>query len=430
VGTALLLLAIIFLLIFCGIPVSFSLGAVATAGIFMLHGNPMQIIPQAVFGGMNYFPLLAIPFFILAGELMNEGGITIKLVRFADLLVGRLPAGLAHTNILACMFFGGVTGSAPADTSAIGGLLIPAMKKEGYPIEFSAALTASASTMGPIIPPSIIMVIFGSTVGVSIGALFAGGVIPGILIAIGLMITVMIMNSLYKYPRRSVAIQRKEIGTILKDAFWPLGMPVIILGGILAGVFTPTEAGAVAVLYALIVGFFVLKTLKVSQLLPMLRHTAVLTSTILLIIGTAKILGWVFTVLQVQVLLGQLFLEISSSPLVFLLLVNILLLIMGTFMDAGASVILLAPILTPIAISLGINPIHFGLIMIINLTIGHCTPPLGLCLFVACGIANITLEKISRAIVPFIITEVIVLFFITYIPELGLFIPRLMGYLN
>ncbi|BCV24886.1 TRAP transporter large permease [Gelria sp. Kuro-4] len=426
--TALILLGLVFGLIFIGVPIAFALGATAAIGLVVVHGQPLQVLPQCVFSGINYFPLLAIPFFIFSGELMNKAGITERLVRFAALLVGKAPGGLAHTSVLACMFFGGVTGSAPADTSAIGSLLIPAMEEEGYPVDFAAALIASASTMGPIIPPSIIMVIYGATVGVSVGGLFATGITAGILVALGLMITVLLTNRAGKFPARKERITLVEVSSTLREAIWPLGMPLVVVGGILGGVFTPTEAGAVAVLYGLIVGFFILKTLKVVDLLPMLHRTVVLTSTVLMIIGTAKVLGWVFTVLQIQRYLGEAFLNISGNPGVFLLLVNILLLIMGTFMDAGASVVLLAPILAPIAASLGINPLHFGLIVVLNLTIGHATPPLGLCLFVASGIAKISLERISRAIAPFLMAEVATLMVVTYLPEVVMFVPRLLKY--
>ena len=319
----------------------------------MLNGSPLIVIPQSIYTGVGFFPLLAIPFFVLAGELMNKGGITDRLVNFAQMLIGKTPASLANSNVLACMFFGGVTGSAQADTSAIGGVMIPAMIKAGYKPEFSAALTAAASTCGPIIPPSIMMVLYCVSVGGSIGAMFMGGFVPGIMIAVGLIIAVLILDRKHKFPRRLEDLSLKEKFKITMAAIWPLGMPVIIIGGILGGVFTPTEAGATAVLYSIIVGFFILKTLKVSDLIPMLRNTVLLTSSVLMIISCAKILGWVFSAVQVQVYIGEYFRSISNSPIVFLLLVNILLLIVGTFMDGGASLIILAPILAPIAVFVG-----------------------------------------------------------------------------
>lgn len=424
----LILLALIFALMLLGMPIYLALGAAGAAGLFMVKGNPLLVIPQSIYSGASFFPLLAIPFFILAGELMNRGGITERLVNFARLLIGKAPASLANSSVLGCMFFGGVTGSAQADTSAIGGLLIPAMTKEGYKPAWSAALIAAASTCGPIIPPSIMMVVYCVTVGESIGAMFMAGIVPGVGIAVSLIIAVLIMDVKQKFPRRHETIPFAEAMRITAQGLLPLAMPVIIIGGILGGFFTPTEAGAVAVLYSLIIGFFVLKTLKLGDLIPMLKNTAFLTANVMMIICCAKILGWVFAVVQVQVFIGEFFLSVSNSPAIYLLLVNLLLLFVGMFMDGAAAVIILAPILTPIALSLGIDGVHFGMIMVLNLIIGAGTPPLGVCVFIASGIAKVPVEQTFRAIMPFLLAEVIVLMLITYFPELVLIVPRLLGY--
>jgi C4-dicarboxylate transporter DctM subunit len=425
-GIILLVLVFVFLLL--GIPVFISLGAAGTIGLLLMHRNPLLVIPQSIYTGIGFFPLLAIPFFIFAGELMNKGGITDRLIRFSNMLIGRAPASLANSNIVASIFFGGITGSAQADTSAIGSVMIPVMIKEGYTPEFSAAVTAASSTCGPIIPPSILMVIYCVTVGGSIGALFMGGIIPGVMIGVGLIFMVLILDRKHKFPRRKETIPIREKIRITLDALWPLGMPLIIVGGILGGVFTPTEAGATAVIYSLIIGFFVLRTLKLRDLIPLLRNTMLLTSAVLMIISCARILSWVLTVMQVQLYIGELIRSLSASPWIFLMLVNILLLIMGTFMDGSASVIILAPILAPIAAMFGINPVHFGLVVVLNLIIGQGTPPLGLCLFIACGIARCPVEKGALAILPLILAEVVILVLITYIPDLVLFIPRMFGY--
>jgi C4-dicarboxylate transporter DctM subunit len=429
VDIGLTLLALIFALMLLGVPIYLALGAAGAAGLFMVKGNPLLVIPQSIFSGASFFPLLAIPFFILAGELMNRGGITERLVAFARLLIGKSPASLANSAVLGCMFFGGVTGSAQADTSAIGGLLIPAMTKEGYKPAWSAALIAAASTCGPIIPPSIMMVVYCVTVGESIGAMFMGGIIPGIGIAVSLIIAVLIMNVKQKFPRRYETIPFAEAMKITVQGILPLIMPVIIIGGILGGFFTPTEAGAVAVLYSLIIGFFVLKTLKLRDLIPMFKHTAFLTANVLMIICCARILGWVFAAVQVQVFIGEFFLSVSHSPAVYLLLVNVLLLFVGMFMDGAAAVIILAPILAPIAVSLGINGVHFGLIMVLNLIIGAGTPPLGVCVYIASGIAKVPIDQTFRAIMPFLVAEIIVLMLVTYVPEFVLIVPRILGYL-
>jgi tripartite ATP-independent transporter DctM subunit len=424
-----LLLGLIFTLMLAGVPIYLALGAAGAAGLLALQGNPLLVIPQSIYTGAGFFPLLAIPFFILAGELMNKGGITDRLIAFARMLIGRAPASLANSNVLACMFFGGVTGSAQADTSAIGGVMIPAMVKEGYQPAFSAALTAAASTCGPIIPPSIMMVVYCVTVSESIGAMFMGGFIPGVGIALGLIVAVLILNRKARYPRRYDHIPFRAALKITIDALLPLVMPVIIIGGILGGVFTPTEAGAVAVVYSLVIGFFVLRTLEPRDLVPMLRNTALVSANVLMIISCAKILGWVFAAAQVQVHIGEFFRAISGSAAVYLLLVNLLLLLVGMFMDGTAAVIVLAPILTPIALSLGINGVHFGLIMVLNLVIGAGTPPLGVCVFIASGIAKIPVDATFRAIMPFLVAEIAVLLVVTYVPDLVLLVPRLLGYL-
>ena len=430
----LLLILVLFIFIFIGVPVYISLGATGTIGLIIIalgpgFGNPLIVIPQSIYTGIGFFPLLAIPLFIFAGEIMNKSGITDRLIRFSVVLIGRMPASLANANIVASMFFGGITGSAQADTSAIGGVLIPAMEKEGYSKEISVAVTASSSTVGPIIPPSIIMVIYGVTVGSSIGALFIGGLLPGILIGLSLIATVLILDRKHKFPRRTNSIPFKEKMIITKEAVWPLGMPLIIVGGILGGVVTPTEAGALAVLYSLIIGFLVIRSLKFRDIPQMLRHTATLSAAVLMIISCAKILSYVLTSWQLPVHLGDFFQMITESPIIFLLLVNILLLVMGTFMDGGASVIIMAPILTPIAISFGIDPIHFGVIMVLNLIIGCGTPPLGLCLFIACGIAKLPVEKGAKAILPFIGAEIAVLLLVTYVPWFALALPRYYGFI-
>jgi tripartite ATP-independent transporter DctM subunit len=431
----LFLVLTLFFLIFLTVPVYVALGATGTVGLIIISlgpgfGNPMIVIGQSIYTGIGFFPLLAIPLFILAGEIMNKTGITDRLIRFSVMLIGRMPGSLANANIVSSMFFGGITGSAQADTSAVGGVLIPAMVKEGYTKEMAVAVTASSSTVGPIIPPSIMMVIYGVSVGTSIGALFIGGILPGILIGLSLISTVLILDRKHSFPRRTETIPFKEKLLITRRALWPLGMPLIIVGGILGGVVTPTEAGALAVLYALIFGFFVRRILRISDLIPMMKHTATLTAAVMMIISCAKILSYVLTAYQLPVQLGEFFKSVSDSPLLFLLLVNILLLVIGTFMDGGASVIIMAPILAPIAASFGIDPVHFGVIVVLNLIIGAGTPPLGLCLFIACGIAKLPVEKGARAILPFIGAEILILVLVTYVPWIVLALPKYYGFVH
>lgn len=416
------------LLLLTGAPIAFALVLAAFSFLSAWGTISFDVIAQKMFGGIDSFPLMAIPFFILAGELMNATGITVRLVRFAGLIVGRVPGGLAQANVVASILFAGLTGAGVADTSAIGSILIPAMIEEGYTPEYSAAVTASSSVIGPIIPPSIVMVIYGSTVGLSIGALFAAGFIPGLLVGLGLMVVCHYYAIKLDHPRRVEPVTVKEFLIGFKDAFIALLMPLIIIGGILSGIFTPTEAAAVAVGYALLAGVFVFNSLTLESVMQCLAKTARTSSIILFIIGCAAVFGWAMTVERVPQQIAALFLSITDSPTVMLMLINIFLLIMGMFMETGANVIILAPILAPIAIKFGIHPLHFALVMIVNLNIGLATPPLGVCLFVACPIAGVTLEELTKAILPFILVEIAVLLLITYVPWLVLIVPRMLGF--
>jgi tripartite ATP-independent transporter DctM subunit len=415
-------------LLLTGAPIAFALAVASFSFLSAWNTISFDVIPQRMFGGIDSFPLMAIPFFILAGELMNATGITVRLVRFAHLIVGRVPGGLAQANVVASIFFAGLTGAGVADTSAIGSILIPAMVEEGYSPEYSAAVTASSSVIGPIIPPSIVMVIYGSTVGLSIGALFAAGFMPGLLIGLGLMVVCHYYAIKLNHPRRLEPVTIKEFLIGFKDAFIALLMPLIIIGGILSGMFTPTEAAAVAVGYALLAGVFVFRTLTFKSVMECMAKTARTSSIILFIIGSAAVFGWAMTVERVPQQIAELFLSITDSPAVMLMLINVFLLIMGMFMETGANVIILAPILAPIAAKFGIHPLHFALVMIVNLNIGLATPPLGVCLFVACPIAGVTLEELTKAILPFLLVEVAVLLLITYVPWFILIVPRMLGF--
>lgn len=428
-----LLVVFTFIFILAGVPIyiSLTLTGVLSLGVLSIStGTPFAsvAIPQAIYNGMGSLPLLAIPFFMLAGEIMNRGKITEKLIQFAMLLIGRLPASLAHAGIVASMFFGGITGSAQACASCMGGILIPSMTKAGYDPKEACGIIAAASTCGPIIPPSIIMVVYATAVGASVGAMFMGGLIPGILVGLMLMAIVMLRNRVCHFPRRTGKMSGAEIKKTLIDGIIPLGMPVIVVGGIMGGICTPTEAGAIAVVYSLIVSLFITRTLTFGDIGPILLTTATSTGPLLLIIACAKIFSYGLTALQMPVLVNNLILSITDNKFVFLLLVNILLLIMGMFMDGGAAVIILAPILAPVAVSLGISTIQFGIVMALNLTIGNVTPPLGYCLFITSKIGNIDLEDCVKGALPYIIGEIIVLLLITYIPSLVTIVPVLLGY--
>lgn len=420
-------LFLLFLMI--GLPVFF--GMLAAPGILLwLNGQDRDLILlyRNVYNGMASFPLMAIPFFMLAGELMNRGGITMRLVEFSQAMMGHFRGGLAHVNVLSSMLFAGLSGSAVADTSALGSMLIPAMEKEGYTRKFAAAITAASSVIGPIIPPSGIMIIYAYVMGESVAALFLAGIIPGILVGIGLMIMVKFMADRYDFPASRAKATWGERGQASLKAFFPLMTPVIILGGILGGVFTPTEAAAVAVGYAIIVGMFILRTLTLRDLPDVFMRAAMTSATVLLLVGAAMAFKTVVSLSHTPEILAEFVLSLSENPLILLFLINLLLFVVGMFLDAGPAIIILGPILGPIFVEMGVDPIHFAIIMSVNLTVGLATPPMGLVLFVASSVSGERVETISKAILPFLAVEIVVIFLITFIPEISMTIPRLTGF--
>ena len=424
-------LPVFLLFLIIGLPVFF--GLLAAPGLLLyLNGQERDItlLYRNVYNGIDSFPLMAIPFFMLAGELMNRGGITMRLVEFSQAFMGHLRGGLAHVNVLSSMLFAGLSGSAVADTSALGSMLIPAMEKQGYTRKFAAAITAASSVIGPIIPPSGIMIIYAYVMGESVAALFLAGVIPGAMVGIGLMLMVKFMANKYDFPVATNKYSWPERGQASIKAFFPLLTPVIILGGILGGVFTPTEAAAVAVAYALFIGLFVLRTLKISDLSGVITRAGITSSVVLLLVGAAMAFKTVVSLSHAPEQLAAFILTLTSNPLLLLFLINILLFIVGMFLDAGPAIIILGPILGPIFIGLGIDPIHFAIIMSVNLTVGLATPPMGLVLFVASAVSGERVEAIAKAILPFLAVEIVVIFLITYIPALSMTIPRLTGFVQ
>ena len=418
------------LFLMLGLPVFF--GLLAAPGVLLwLNGQPrdLALLYRNVYNGMDSFPLMAIPFFMLAGVLMNRGGITARLVEFAQSIMGHFRGGLAHVNILSSMLFAGLSGSAVADTSAIGSMLIPAMVKNGYTRKFSAAITAASSVIGPIIPPSGIMIIYSYVMGESVAALFLAGIIPGILVGVGLMLMTWVMAHRYDFPVATKRSTWSERGNASIKAFFPLLTPVIILGGILGGIFTPTEASAVAVAYSLIVSLFILKSMTVRDLPKVLTEAAMVSSVVLLLVGAAMAFKTVVSLSHAPEILAAWIMSLSENPLILLFLINLLLFLVGMFLDAGPAIIILAPILGPIFIDLGIHPVHFAIIMSVNLTVGLATPPMGLVLFVASSVSGESMESISKAILPFLAIEVVVIFMITYIPAISLAIPRHFGFI-
>lgn len=423
---------VLLLLLFAGVPIAIALGMTSIVSM-QISGIPLQSLVQRMFAGIDSFPLAAIPFFILAGALMESSGISGRLINFAQALVGRARGGLGLVTVISAMFFAAISGSSAATTAAIGSILIPAMSLRGYPRPFATALQAASGELGVIIPPSIPMIIFALTAGVpvSIGDLFIAGVIPGVLIGGSLMLTVYIISRIRGYGlgagAGSVALEEPpEIIAALRAAVLPILMPLIVLGGIYGGIFTPTEAAIVAVFYSLLLGLLVYRSLTLVKLMESLRSTLLSTVVILLIISTASVFGWVLTANRIPDMIAESLIALSDNPYVFLLVVNIFLLIVGMFIETGAAIILIAPILTPVALKMGIDPIHFGLVIIVNLAVGMTTPPVGVNLFVACQIAGLRIEKIMKSMLPFYFTLLCNMLLITYLPQLTLWLPSVM----
>lgn len=411
-----------------GLPIALVIAVVGIMGVW-LAGVPLNLVIQRMFTGVDLFTLMAVPFFILAGEFMSQSGLTKGLIQLADFLVGRIRGGLAHVNVVAGMFLAGISGSALADTVAVGSVLIPSMKESGYDEDFSVSLTAAVGTIGPIIPPSNVMVIYAVSSGVSVGALFLSGVVPGILLGLSLMVVSYVTAVRRNYPLRSQRFSLGGFVTAFKQSALALVMPLIILGGILGGVFTATEAGAVAAFYSFLVGAFVIRTLTPRKIWDCFADTATTTSTLLLIMATANIASWVLASMQVPRLMVQFLGSVSTDPRIMLAILNAFLLIVGMFMEAFAAIYLLVPIIAPFMVSLGVNPLHLAMVITLNLTIGMITPPVGTNLFAACGLTEgrVGLERASRAILPFVIAEVAVLLIVTYVPPIALTVPSLFG---
>ncbi len=412
-------------LIFIGVPIAFSMG-ISSLIYLLMNDIPTIVISQKLFSGINSFVLLCIPGFVLAGNLMNTGGITKRIIKFSNAAIGHIRGGLGLANIVASMIFAGITGTAIADTTSLGAILIPAMEEEGYDVPFSVAVTASSSTIGPIIPPSLPMIIVGTLTGLSVSKLFLGGAIPGILLGIFLMIVAYIISVKRQYPKDD----KKPFGVVIKtffSAFWALMMTVIILWGILGGFFTPTEASIVASLYAFIVGKFVYRELEWSQIPKIILDTMKTSSAIMFLVGFAATFGWILASEQIPQLVAEFILSISSDKIVVLLLLNALLLFVGMFMETIAALIILFPVLLPVAVEIGMDPIHFGVMAVLNLMIGLTTPPVGVCLFAGASIGKISIAKATRAILPFLAVSLVVLMMVTFIPQITLFLPNLLN---
>ncbi|MCM3760314.1 TRAP transporter large permease [Alkalihalobacillus oceani] len=411
--------------LFLSVPIGIAIG-LATLVTIIYSGFPIDFLTKELVTSIDSFPLMAVPFFILAGEIMGKGGISDRLFRVANALVGNKTGGFAIATIITCMFFAAISGSGPATVAAIGGIMIPAMVRQGYDKRFATATVAAAGSLGVIIPPSIPMVIYGVVGSTSIGDLFIAGIIPGILVGLALMVYAYFHSRKKGYTGTGEKTSFALIGKAIWEAKWALLIPVIILGGIYGGVFTPTEAAVVAVVYGLLAGMLFYREIRFSDLPKVIADAALTTATILIIVGTATAFGKLLTMEQIPNQIAAWMLSISESPIVIILLITILLLIVGCFMDTLAAIIILTPILLPIAVNIGYDPIHFGIIMVVNLAIGFITPPLGVNLFVGSGISGLSIETLSKSIIPFFLAMLFTLFIVIFVPQISLFLVELM----
>ena len=429
----LLVLVLVFVVLFAlGVPIAFCIGS-ATAASLMLNVDflpTVTTVAQRIAGGLNSFALLAIPLFILSGQLMARGGIARRLIDFSKALIGVVPGGLAFVNVISCMLFGSISGSAVATTSAVGGFMIPEMKKEGYDRDFSAAVTATASTTGLIIPPSNILIIYAvASGGVSIAALFVAGYLPGVLMGLALIIVAAGYARKHQLPAgRRVSMREAAARTIA--AVPSLLLVLIVIGGILGGLFTATEAGAVAVIYALFLAVFVYREIGISELPEVLLRSAETTAIVMFLIGTSMAMSWLMAYENVPGEMAALLMSLSDNPIAILLLINLLLLAVGVFMDLTPAVLIFTPIFLPVAVALDMSALHFGIMMIMNLTIGLCTPPVGSILFVSCAVAKTSIGQIVRPMIPMYVALFVALLLVTYVPAFSEFLPRYFGLID
>jgi tripartite ATP-independent transporter DctM subunit len=420
-----ILLGLFAVLLILKVPITFSLAISSIATAFYLN-IPLLAIAQRMVQGVNSFSLLAIPFFILAGEIMSQGGISRRLIEFSNILVGRVRGGLAQVNVLASMFFGGISGSAVADVSSIGTMMIPMMKKKGYDADFSVGITVTSACQGVIIPPSHNMIIYAMAAGgVSVGRLFLGGFVPGVILGLSLMIISFIIATIRKYPKEPRYSLKESLQTI-KDAVLGLFTAVIIIGGVISGVFTATESAAIACLYAFIITFFVYREIPISRFIGILYASLKTLAMVMSLIAAASAFGWLLAYLKIPAAATSALLSITENKILLLLMINLLLIMLGTIMDMAPLILITTPILFPVVVgTLGMSPIQFGVMLILNLGIGLTTPPVGSALFVGCAIGKISIEKATKAMLPLYLMMIIVLLLVTFIPNIVMFVPNL-----
>ena len=426
-----LTLCVVFVVtILLGVPVAFCLGLAGVAFIVVTKAMPLNVLPTLMFGGIDSFPLMAIPFFIMAGDLMSRSGVLPRLVDLANSLVGHFKGGLAYVNIVASMFFAGVTGVAVADTAAVGSMLVPAMIRQGYTKTFSAVVTASSSIMGPIIPPSVAMLIYAYVYGggISVARLFLLGAVPGCLIGFGMMGLIYVMSFKQNFPVSAAGFSLKTVAKRTVTAIPGLMVPVIILGGIIGGVFTPTEAGAVAVTYAILIGVFLTRNLKLRDIGACFLTSCRTSAVVFLLLATAKVISWILITNQVPQMVAQSFLQYTSSPQIFLVMAIVFLLLLGFVLEAVATMIMLIPVFGPVAQAFGVEPHHFGLLVVMTVQVALITPPVALGLFIVCPIADCSIEEAARGIWPFLLLVFGVILLVAFWPGVTDWVPRLFGF--
>lgn len=418
------LFIVLAILLFASTPIFIALCGAVTTTFALFNDIDLVIILQRMFAGLNKFSLMSIPLFVLAANLMGEGGISKRIINLANVFVGRIPGGLGMTAILASLFFGAISGSSPATVVAIGALLYPALKEKKYSESYSAGVITAAGSLGIIIPPSVNMIVYGTVTGASVGTLFMAGFGAGVIYALLYMIYTFVYAKRHPEIEKEPKTTWKEKWVAIKESLWGMGVPIIILGGIYGGMFTPTEAACVAVVYSLLVALFVYREMNLKQVLDCICRSGITTVQVMILLAAASVFAWILTAEGITVAISNAVMAVSSNPVIILLLMNIVLLIAGMFLDGASITTILGPLFLPIALSAGIDIIHLGIIMVVNSAIGMFTPPFGLNLFVASSITNMSVTKVSKAAIPFIVLSLIALVVITYVPEISLWLPR------
>lgn len=422
--SAVLLIAVLIVLMFLGVPITWSLGAACATAIFADPFLNFSVLCQKIFTGCDNFSMLALPAFFLAGDIMAKGGLSRRLVSFADSLVGWISGGISLVSIVACTFFAAISGSSVATTAAIGGLMYPEMKKRNYPEAYAAAVQAIGGTLGIVIPPSIVFVIYGNITGVSVAKLLMAGVIPGILCGVALCVYAYFKARKENFPKEE-KFSFKRFLVSFRDAIWALLMPFIILGGIYAGIFTPTESAVIAVFYGIFVCLSVYREMTGRGIWEIARDTAASTANLMFLVVTAQLFGYLITYYRIPVYVTEAFMSVASNRYVFMALIVVLLILCGMFLEVGATNLILGPILAPIAVQFGIDPVHFGMVFVFLLAMGQATPPFGTTMFVACGLSNQPVSKVAKELIPFVVVEIVCALIFAYIPALSVWLPYL-----